>query len=359
MFSGKTRIFLLILLALSLFACSAACASPELDDLPPGDIYNTEEISDAENTSDTQEPGSEEASDDESLTSEPTEEDTSEADTTEEDTTEAPTTEAATEPPTTEPPEPVVLTILGNGVSGETKWTLSQLKAMTGGYQENSYSTTNNWPSFGHTSANGVSLPYLLRQAGMTGRPGSFKLIGVDGYHFTVTYDQVFGTRYSYATHSSNGSSGARAVEPVISWSWGDDGRPRAENLRSFFGQRGPMEVNTAAFVKDLSRIEVSTASPGSWAAPEASVADGSTVPFGTELHLQHGSMDSLTIYYTTDGSEPNFNSRVYNRSASYFQPHLITPIFLAEDVTVKAFAAGLGRNPSPVVTFSYTVEEE
>jgi hypothetical protein len=252
-----------------------------------------------------------------------------------------------------------VLTIQGSGVSGETQWSLNQLKAMTEGYREYNFSTTNNWPSFGHTSAHGVSLPYLLGQAGMVGRPGSFKLIGEDGYHFTVTYDQVFGTRYAYANHNSSGSSGAGVVEPVVSWSWGDDGRPRAEDLRSFFGQRGPMEVNTAAFVRSLARIEVSTASPGTWEAPQASVADGSEVPFGTEVHLLHGSMDNLTIYYTTDGSEPDFNSRVYNRSTSYFQPHLTAPVFLAEDVTIKAFAAGFGRDPSPVVTFSYTVENQ
>ena len=265
----------------------------------------------------------------------------------------------ATQPPAPQPPsEPVVLTIRGNGVSGETTWTLDQLKDLTEGYREVVYSTTNSWPSFGHTTAHGVSLRHLMRQAGMIGSPGSFKLISSDGYNITVTYDQIFGTRYAYSTHGSGGSSGARAVEPVLSWSWGDDGRVMAENLRPFFGQRGPMEVNTSAFVKDLIRIEVSTASPGVWAAPGVSVASGSNVEFGTELYFLHDSMDNLTIYYTTDGSEPDYTSRVFNRSASYFQPQLNTPVFLAEDVIIKAFAAGIGRLPSPVVTFSYTVED-
>ena len=178
----------------------------------------------------------------------------------------------------------------------------------------------------------------------------------MDGYYFTVTYDQVFGARYSYADHSNTASSGASVVEPVIAWEWGDDGRVRPENIRTFFGQSGPHEVNTSAFVQDLCKIEVLTAAPGLWAAPSATVEDGSVVSYGTELQFMHNDMDNIRIYYTLDGSEPSFNSAVYNRSTSYFQPQLTVPIILAESLTVKAFAAGFGKDPSPVVTFCITV---
>ena len=101
----------------------------------------------------------------------------------------------------------------------------------------------------------------------------------------------------------------------------------------------------------------MSIAPQGAWAAPGVSIADGSAVAAGTELSILHDKMDNVRIYYTLDGSEPDFYSRVYNHSTSYFQPHLIAPLLLTQDVTVKAFAAGLGMDPSPVVTFNYTIE--
>jgi len=251
---------------------------------------------------------------------------------------------------------PIVLTISGNAVNAETTWSLNRLQALRDGYREITYSTTNNWPSFSAMTAQGVSLTYLLRQAGLKSNVASVKFISTDGYSTTLTYNQVFGTLYSYANHSATGSSGASAVESVVAWAWGDVGKVRPENIRPFFGQSGPWEVNTASFVKDLCKIEVSTASAGTWAAPGASIADGSTVPAGTELELSHGSMDNIRIYYTLDGSEPNYNSPVYNQSTSYFQPQLIKPLVLTESVTVKAFAAGLGKGKSAIVTVDIAV---
>jgi len=241
-------------------------------------------------------------------------------------------------------------------VSGETTWTLAQLQSLSDGYREIKYSTTNNWPSFGFMEAHGVSIPYLLRQAGLKSGASGIKFISTDGYSMTMTYSQVFGALYSYANHSASGSSGAFQVEPVVAWAWGDVGKVRQEELRPYFGQRGPWEVNTSAFVKNLCKIEVSTASPGAWTAPGSSIADGSTVSRGAELELSHGFMDNIRIYYTLDGSEPNYGSPVYNPSTSYFQPQLIKPLVISESVTVKAFAAGLGKEKSAVVTLVITV---
>ena len=253
--------------------------------------------------------------------------------------------------------EPVILTVSGDGVGGETTWTLKQLQALSEGYRESTYSTTNNWPSFGHMKAQGVSLSYLLRQAGLLDKAASFKFSATDGYYVTVTYEQIFGEHYAYAFHNAESSGGAVAVEPVIAWAWGDVGKVRPENIRPFFGQSGPLEVNTSAFVKDLCYIEVSAASVGAWASPVASIDDGGVVAAGTELKLLHDAMDSVRIYYTLDGSEPDYYSLVYNPSTSYFQPQLITPLILEQSVTLKTFAAAFGKDKSPVVTFSYTVK--
>lgn len=241
-------------------------------------------------------------------------------------------------------------------MESETTWTLDELQALTDGYRENIYSTTNNWPNFGHSEAHGVSLPYLLRQAGVLSGASSFRFISTDGYNVTLTYNQIFGTRYSFANHNAAASSGASVIEPVIAWEWGDVGRAREENIKLYIGQSGHWEVNAASFVDALCRIEASTASGGNWAAPGASVADGSEVPSGTEFAFTHDTMDSIRIHYTLDSSEPDVNSPVYNPSTGYFQPNLIVPLVLTESVTIKAFAAGLGREASPVMTFSITV---
>ena len=257
------------------------------------------------------------------------------------------------------PPDggPVILTIFGDGAARVTEWSLGQLKALHDGYREIVYSTTNNWPTFSFTAASGVSVQFLLRQAGLKSNATAFKFTATDGYTITVPYSQVFGLSYTFETHSATGSSGASKAEPLISWEWGAPGKTRPENIRVFFGQRGPMEVNAAAFVQNLCSIEVLTASTGAWQTSAPSIANGSEVARYTELRFTHDDMDNIRIYYTIDGSTPDYNSLVYNRSTSYFQPHLISPVVLTESVTIKAFASGLGREDSDVVMYTYTVK--
>jgi|GEM_PF-1506407 len=313
----------------------------------------TEELA---NTEDTAENASYTPEENETPTSQPSDESESEPEQPQELSTESKSSDTALLP-TPPADEPIILTISGDGVNSETTWTLSQLQALHDGYRETIFSTTNNWPSFDHTEARGISLPYLLRRSGMLDNAASFRLLATDGYYVIVTYNQVFGPLYAFTNHSHTGSSGALVVEPVIAWVSGDVGNPRASNLRSFFGQSGPREVNNAFFVRNLNQIHVLTTSSGAWAAPEASIADGSSVPPGTEFSFLHETMDRVRIYFTIDGSEPNFNSPVFNPSTSFFQPHLTVPLMLDEDIVIRAFAAGLGRDRSPVVTFNFTVE--
>lgn len=264
-----------------------------------------------------------------------------------------------TEPPAAPalPDEPVVLTIFGDGVSSESAWTLGELQSMREGYREYTYSTTNNWPRYGHISAHGISLPYLLQQSDIREGAAGLKLTATDGYHVIVTLEQAFGMRYAYRNHTVDGSEGESMVEPVIAWEWGEGGA-RPEKIRSFFGQRSPNEVNTSTFVQDICSIEVLTDFPGVWAMPGASVESGSVVPSGTKLELLHDSMDSVKVYYTIDGSTPDYSSPVYNPSTSFFQPELTVPLKLTDSVTVKAFAAGYGKETSAIVEFDYIVEK-
>lgn len=266
---------------------------------------------------------------------------------------------SAVNPPAAEPAaSEYVLVITGNGVAGETTWTLDQLKSLRDGYHDIRFSTTNNRPSFGYVSAEGISLPYLLIKAGMTNDAAGFRLVGSDGNHAFVTYDQMFGNSYSYGIHDKDGSWDLSSVVPMIAWNWIENGIAGDGTLRSFFGQNGSMDINTSVSINNLCQIEVSTVGAGSWAAPVASIASGSSVSPGQELELGHNNLDLVHIYYTLDGSEPNYNSKCYNLSTSYQQPQLIKPFILTEDVTIKAFAAAYGKERSPVATFYYTIEQ-
>jgi hypothetical protein len=251
----------------------------------------------------------------------------------------------------------VILTICGDGVDFETIWTLAELQSFKEHVLDLTFSTTNNWPSFGYMRAIGISLKFLLLQSGLNDGAARITLLSTDGYRAVLTYDQIFGPLYSYDDRSASGSGDATVIEPIIAWAWGENGEAREEDIRPFIGQRGPLDVNTSVFVKSLSIIEVSTMPDGNWDAPGADVPDGAKIAAGTELVLTHDRMDSVKIYYTLDGSDPKYDSTVYNPSTSYYQPDLTRPLILSQSVTVKAFAGGFGRGDSEIAVFEYTIE--
>ena len=263
------------------------------------------------------------------------------------------------QPDLTEPeeaPEETVLIIYGDGVKEQTNWSLDDLKALTDGYRELIYSTTNNWPTYSFMEGNGVSIRYLLEQAGILDSAKTLVFSASDGYRVNITLEQIYETRFAYEVHSAGNSSNPTEIEPIISWKWGSKGDIYEEEIRPIFGQRGPCDVNTSSSVKSLNRIEVITWDAGVWDKPDASIKSGSTVTKGTELELTHPFFDNTGIYYTIDGSEPSYDSLLYNKSTTYFQPELIVPIIIEEDITIKAFAGALGKGDSEIVTFTYTV---
>ncbi len=87
-----------------------------------------------------------------------------------------------------------------------------------------------------------------------------------------------------------------------------------------------------ADIVADQSVVQPVTASP-----------QGGKVPAGTEVTLQTSTPDA-NIYYTTDGSEPDENSTLYESA-----------ITIDEAVTVKAIADKDGLETSKVAQFEYT----
>ena len=240
-----------------------------------------------------------------------------------------------------------VLTI--SGASSALYFSLRDLKDMEDGYTEEVYSTLNNWPTKSFAAAKGIDLSYLLSKAGIKSSSGTITVESADGYKATFTHEQLLGAAYRYPNLQTGSAQGAAAVKPVLAWEFRSDttelSETREDALRLVIGQTGLSNVNTVAMVKQTAVITVSPEAPGRWTQPGFSFEDGL-------LTIAHEFLDQVKIYYTTDGSNPNINSAVYNPSTTYFQPHLIQPLSISSPVTVKAFAVGNGRFDSEIAVW-------
>ncbi len=252
------------------------------------------------------------------------------------------------------------LFIRGDGVAKEISFSLKELTAMN--QERVLFSATNDWPQDLFVAAEGVPLRTLLDKAGM--RWGAAKKItfrATDGYRAEFTVDELFNqTCYKFP--------GQTPVEPLIALK-------RAEGSSNFgsmtgsetpvlcFGQRAQTEQTLLGFVKYLNSITVSTNSPGQWSEPTAKIiAPGSNQKVATQGgEVENGSKIVLEgkagaiIYYTTDGSNPTLNSKIYNVSGHI--PELNEPIPVNANTTIKAKAVGRGQIDSDIVTFKFTVK--
>ena len=165
--------------------------------------------------------------------------------------------------------------------------------------------------------------------------------------------------------------AGAKRVEAMlglISAEGSDDAKYMNDvnTLLLMIGQRSVVEQTGNLFVKYINKIEVLTDAPEKWDAPKANPAAG-TIPAGSMITLSNNNNDEDKIYYTTDGSEPNMNSAVYNWIAKRWWAsradelgtinHPIGPI--DKTTTIKAITIGAGKLNSDVSVFTYVVGEE
>lgn len=251
------------------------------------------------------------------------------------------------------------LFIRGNGVNHEISFSLDELNAM---YQRRAvFSGINAWPQNVTVAAEGVPLRTLLEQAGITSRARIISFTGSDGYRIDFTVDELLDTpRYAFP--------GGREVEPLIalrrvegSDDYGDMTTDSTPVL--CYGQRAPSEQTIMGFVKYLRTIRVTTDSPGRWSQPKASImapgsskktaTKGGAVESGSQVVLE--SELRTNVYYTTDGSEPDLNSSIYN--VSLHVPSLNVPIPVNANTTIKARTVGRGKEDSEVLTLNFTVE--
>ncbi len=282
------------------------------------------------------------------------------------------------EPTTASAISPDTLEITGDGVTNPVTFTREQLEGMK--QHQEVYSCINTWPTKKWYVGKGVKLWDLLLEAGI--KEDEAKLItftSTDSYTVTLTIEELFhDTRYRFPYfkdgkdgdgHLPGSAEEAVKVEPLVGLVSveGSDNPKYMNDMNTFLlmlGQRAVTEQTGNLFVKYLSKIEVSTAEPEQWDAPQANPASG-TVPKGTMLTLSNLHNDDDKVYYTTDGSDPTFNSPMYNWIASRWWSSredvlgkINRPIGpINEDTIIKAVTIGPGRRNSDIVTFTYKVE--
>lgn len=241
---------------------------------------------------------------------------------------------------------PETLTIKGDGVAREVTFSRTELESMAAGITRHIYSAANNFPTDKIMYRQGVSLLYLLEQAGIKDTASQLKFISSDGYTRSFTYQELLGDiRYYFA------KDGSKVPVPTIiafADSAKDFSSMKDVELVLTMGQRVKGEQNNPWFVKYLETIEVSSAQPERW--PQVTFSQ-STGPEGITVKLEHSNFDAVKIYYTLDGTNPTIKSSLYNISASYYQPQLNQPLSVKEGTVIKAIAIGAGKLDSAVAS--------
>lgn len=261
-----------------------------------------------------------------------------------------------------EPKKDAILFINGNGVAKKVSYTRAELEAMN--QQSEVLSATSDYPEDLVVAVEGVPLRTLLEEAGINwGSAQKITFSGSDGYTAEFTINELFyQKRYIFPGRSE--------VEPIIALK-------RAERSSSFgdmstqdtpvmvYGQRAQTEQTLLWFVKRLTTINVSTSSPGTWTKPEAKIitpdskqkvaTQGGEVKSGSQVYL-YCSDPVAKIYYTTDGSTPDMNSKIFNLHGCGPLVGKDDPILVDKTTTVKAMAIGRGKQNSEVASFTFTV---
>lgn len=245
------------------------------------------------------------------------------------------------------------LTIKGAGVAKEITYSRAELEALKDVTEQHIYSLANNFPTEKTDYAAGLPLLYLLQQAGLKDTAQLITFTATDGYQRAFTVRELLeAPRYCFPATGEK-----KPVPAMICLQSSAEGFGKLEpiELKLIMGQRARGEQNNPWFVKYLCEIEVSNAAPAPW--PEVTFNRVSG-PEGVTLHLLHENIDAVKIYYTTDGSEPTVESKVYNISASYYQPQLNQPLLLNKTTVVRAVAIGAGKQDSALSSLTVSFEE-
>lgn len=256
-----------------------------------------------------------------------------------------------------------LLCITGDGVRQEIVFNRAELEAMD--QERTVFSATNDFPYDLFLAVEGVPLLSLLERAGMKPEARMITFTGTDGYRAEFTVNELLQTkRYLFPAKTE--------AEPVIALK-------RVERSADFsmmneqdtpvlcIGQRAQTEQTLLSFVRILQTITVTTDSPGQWAGPEAKIinpetgqkaaATGGIVKCGSEITLEGD--PKTKIYYTTDGSEPDLDSKIYNAHGCGPLAGQHEQILIKANATVKAKAVWPGKLDSETAAFTFTVANQ
>ncbi|WP_027399056.1 S-layer homology domain-containing protein [Anaerovorax odorimutans] len=262
--------------------------------------------------------------------------------------------------------EPVALTVKGDGVLKEVEFTMSDLKALP--QKKYTYSGYNHWPALRVFNEEGPTLKSILDVAGLKDSATllKFKPNGGKYVHVDFTVSQLLEEqRYYFPDGEQPGD--------VVSWppARSEKGKVPVETIiglddsngRICFGQRAPNEPTggDCVMIQEIVNngvLEVTTEQPDKWEAPTPDIAPGKVEP-GTKVSLikKEDVPDNVMMYYTVDGSDPDYGSSIFNISYPTFQPALNAPIPINENTTIKARTIGFGKLDSDIVTFQYNTD--
>lgn len=256
-----------------------------------------------------------------------------------------------------------LLCITGNGVSRETVFTRAELAAML--QERTVFSATNDFPADFPVAVEGVPLRALLDCAGIKKEAQLLSFQGTDGYWSNFTVDQLLRQkRYIFPKKVE--------VQPLIALKRIERSADFAEMSTNdtpvlCLGQRAATEQTVLTFVKVLQTITVTTEPPEQWEQPAAKIIDsvsgqktetvGGEVTKGTQLVLTGDAKTKL--YYTTDGTEPDLDSRICNLHGCGPMAGMDEPIIIEADTTVKAKAVWPGKLDSKTAVFTFKVSDK
>ncbi len=232
----------------------------------------------------------------------------------------------------------------------------------------NVYSSINDWPTNKWYIAEGVRLQDILDEANVNlEEMETITFKTQDNWSTTFTKQELFeDERFCFPGLNEGSNEGKHRVDTIISlksvagegYEIDPERMNDSDGFRIFMGQRALTEQTNAWQLKYINRIIISSKKPEKWDAVQANPQPG-TVESGTEVFLDHPNFNQIRIYYTLDGSEPDVNSKMFNVSRTYYQPHLNKPIEINQDTTIKAIVIAPGKYDSEVVEFTYNLAED
>ena len=264
--------------------------------------------------------------------------------------------------------EDIALTVKLNGKEVKS-FTMAELEELSDGTVYN-YSAWNTNPSFSiKEGVSGATVEAILNDAGIRNKVADTSVVyftSYDGYERSLTGKQLFGeTRYYYPNGECSVYEGINPKDNSLY-----EGKVIVPAIISlddeaclYVGQVAPNEENNPLFIDGMAKggiINVSTEKAAQCEQIEVSAISGSLLRLNTELTLsnKNGSSNSDRydkIYYTLDGTAPDYGSIIYNWG--FVMGIDIKPVLTQQGVhTLKVRVKGYGKQDSVMQSFKFYV---